>query len=514
QALQYFLRLEPLLGVDPGRFGADMEKQAFQLAVATEETLLDRIQKAIAERLESGEVNEGPQAVQDLLDAAGVSVPNSGYSNAVFRTAAVDAYNTGAWNEYQDVAEEFPVYEYTNPVDTRSRPHHAAKNGQYYSSKTPFAQVRGEGPENEINCVLPGAWVQGRVGQALKAWYAGQAIEVRTRRGHCLAVTVQHPVLTEDGFVPAGQLQQGDYLTCYGGDDEVAAEGKDIEDTPALIEEVFGALQTTRATVVKRAAAVDLYGDGQFLHGDIHVIGTGGLLGFRGDPQDAQRVAQIVLADADVQHPGGPGDGSGAPHSVAVRHAAARRLGRLDLTEAGRRVDSLPPLQGFGFALRAERNARVFEAPADNGTRRAGGVRKLLFGFSGEVARGQVGSGDAEPRFRVGAPLLLCLGPGARLNAAIPQPAHESVTLHAKFAAKLLSRFPGEVALDEVVEIRRFHYRGPVYDLGTDVGYFIANHGQKARCGIVLKNCRCSFLPIDKATWADLKAAGARLSRA
>src|SRR5262245_22026594 len=245
-ALEYFLRLEPLIGVDPGRFSAQMEKQAFQLAVATEETLLDRIQKAIAERLESGEVNEGPQAVQELLDAAGVTVPNSGYSNAVFRTAAVDAYNTGAWNEYQDVAEEFPVYEYTNPVDTRSRPHHAAKNGQYYSSKTPFAQVRGEGPENEINCVLPGAWVQGRVGQALKAWYAGQAIEVRTRRGHCLAVTVQHPVLTENGFVPAGQLQQGDYLTCYGGDDEVAAEGKDIEDTPALIEEVFGALQAAR----------------------------------------------------------------------------------------------------------------------------------------------------------------------------------------------------------------------------------------------------------------------------
>src|SRR5262245_40831525 len=100
QALQYFLRLEPLLGVDPYRFGADMERQAFTLAAATEETLLERIQAAIAQRLESGEVNEGPAAVQALLDAAGVSQASPSYADMVFRTNAVDAYNAGAWSEY------------------------------------------------------------------------------------------------------------------------------------------------------------------------------------------------------------------------------------------------------------------------------------------------------------------------------------------------------------------------------------------------------------------------------
>src|SRR5262245_24945772 len=152
QALQYFLRLEPLLGVDPYRFGADMERQAFTLAAATEETLLERIQAAIAERLESGEVNEGPAAVQALLDAAGVSPANPGYADMVFRTNAVDAYNAGAWSEYQDTAEEFPVWRYLNPEDSRSRPHHAARSGNFYSSSTSFNQVRGMDISDVANC--------------------------------------------------------------------------------------------------------------------------------------------------------------------------------------------------------------------------------------------------------------------------------------------------------------------------------------------------------------------------
>src|SRR5262249_17569224 len=152
QALQYFLRLEPLLGVDPYRFGADMERQAFTLAAATEETLLERIQAAIAERLESGEVNEGPAAVQALLDAAGVSPANPGYADMVFRTNAVDAYNAGAWSEYQDTAEDWPTWQYLNPDDPRSRPHHAARNGNYYPSSLSFSQVRGTDAADVINC--------------------------------------------------------------------------------------------------------------------------------------------------------------------------------------------------------------------------------------------------------------------------------------------------------------------------------------------------------------------------
>lgn len=155
-ALDYFRRLEPLISTrDAGRFGREMEKQAFQVAAVTEETLLDRLQDLIARRIEEGAGEKiGGKAVDDLLAAAGVTEQNDGYGAMVFRFAAKDSYVTGAWQEFRapDVADDFPVYEYANPNDDRSRPEHAKKSGKYFSSKTPFAQVRGTGPENEIGC--------------------------------------------------------------------------------------------------------------------------------------------------------------------------------------------------------------------------------------------------------------------------------------------------------------------------------------------------------------------------
>src|SRR5262249_4274714 len=151
-ALRYFLRLEPALGVDPGRFGQALERQAFTLAAAVEETLLDRVQAAIARRLESGEkgARPGAAAVQGLLDEAGMSSRNPSYGELVWRTNVKDALEQGAWEEYSDpdVQAMMPAWRYENPQDARSRPEHAARAGQYYSASTSFSQVRGTGPED------------------------------------------------------------------------------------------------------------------------------------------------------------------------------------------------------------------------------------------------------------------------------------------------------------------------------------------------------------------------------
>jgi Phage Mu protein F like protein len=156
-ALDYFRALVPTLGVDPQRYGQDMRRQAFTLAVATEQTILDRVQALIAEQLQTGQVTTpvpAAEQVQTVLDAAGVTPQNSGYSEMVFRTNAADSYNQGAWNEFHspDVAEEFPAWRYSNPTDSRSRPHHAEKDGNVYPSSQPFNVVRGTDISDVANC--------------------------------------------------------------------------------------------------------------------------------------------------------------------------------------------------------------------------------------------------------------------------------------------------------------------------------------------------------------------------
>ena len=154
-ALQYFLNLVPTLGVDPLRFGADMRRHAFTLAVAADRTLLTDVQSIIGEIIRTGMVPSGtPRLIQDVLDVAGVSPRNPQYSEMVFRTNAMDAYNQGSWQEmtHPEVIETFPVWQYSAIVDERSRPHHAARDGLYYPASIPFVQVRGLGIADAANC--------------------------------------------------------------------------------------------------------------------------------------------------------------------------------------------------------------------------------------------------------------------------------------------------------------------------------------------------------------------------
>lgn len=155
QALDYFTRLVPKLGTDPERFADRLERQAFTLAVATEKELLKKVQGFIADKLSTGEqFRAAPAQIDELLDAAGVGPRSKDYSRMVFRTNAMDSYNAGYERERTDpdVIATFPVWEYSNPVDSRSRPHHAERNGRYYPADVPFVQVRGEGIEDASNC--------------------------------------------------------------------------------------------------------------------------------------------------------------------------------------------------------------------------------------------------------------------------------------------------------------------------------------------------------------------------
>lgn len=155
EAIAYFRKLVPTLGIDPQRFGLDMRRQAFTLAAATDNELLGKVQALISDRLQSGrDFRAAPQEIGQLLTDAGVSPANPQYAEMVFRTNLMDSYNQAADAERRDpdVIGTFPVWKYSNPADGRSRPEHKARNGNYYPADVPFVQVRGTGPEDACNC--------------------------------------------------------------------------------------------------------------------------------------------------------------------------------------------------------------------------------------------------------------------------------------------------------------------------------------------------------------------------
>ena len=86
EALRYFGGLVPKLGIDPERYGKLMERHAFTMAVASEQTLLDRVKASILKYLGTNWWDghppgspTGEAVVSRVLDAAGVTPVNPQY---------------------------------------------------------------------------------------------------------------------------------------------------------------------------------------------------------------------------------------------------------------------------------------------------------------------------------------------------------------------------------------------------------------------------------------------------
>lgn len=153
-AIDFFKGLVPTIGVDPVLFAPAITRTAFTMAAATDAVMLERVKGLILGALESGQTSGTPQAIDDILRAAGVAPRNAQYSSAVFRTATMDAYNQGSQAELDDplMQEFFPAWMYLSIVDGRQRPRHGEKNEKLYPSDAQFVEVRGMDASDAINC--------------------------------------------------------------------------------------------------------------------------------------------------------------------------------------------------------------------------------------------------------------------------------------------------------------------------------------------------------------------------
>lgn len=158
-ALDYFTSLVPKLGVNPERFAEEQRRRAFTLANVFAQNVVASVQSKIAEALTKHKSTADARAdIQAALDAAGVTTRNPQYAEMVFRTNAMDAYQTGAYEEAQseDIADLFPVWQYLGIKDGRQGSDHEPHFDKYYPRARAFADVRGDRP---FNCRCSLRWV-------------------------------------------------------------------------------------------------------------------------------------------------------------------------------------------------------------------------------------------------------------------------------------------------------------------------------------------------------------------
>lgn len=407
------------------RLRGESKRQAFSVATLFPRRAVAAAHGALLASIEGG---ESLSSFRERLDVAIAPYNRLGASHVetVFRNAVMGSYADGRHEQMTQpaVLRARPYWQVLGVNDDRSRRTHAFMHRKAMLASDPFwTAVRFPWGHN---CFLPDTRIGGVVVGASRAMFSGDAVEVSTKQGRRLTVTANHPIVTTGGVVPARRLRVGDTLI---GDlrqpgvhpGNPGSHGHE-QDPPSTAEQVFGAFAERSDPVTLRAVRDDFHGEAQRFVGEVEVVGS-----YAGLPEH--------------------------------RHASgAEQLSQFDLEVP----DHLPAFASDGSSLK-------FVLVGDSPTRR-------------RVSRGDLtGPGMG----RHSAPLHeFRSGSAAKLDAAMGEDAGDDLAADAAAMGKLLHRLAGQVALDEIVDVRQFAFCGHVFDFESKSGLVFAN-------GLLASNCRC-----------------------
>ncbi|MFC8267806.1 phage minor capsid protein [Streptomyces cinereoruber] len=295
---------------------------------------------------------------------------------------------------------------------------HATEDGRMVQ-----VRVAGSLPEARAagllhpNC-FPGSVLVSSSSEVLAAdarRYKGEIVVIHTASGVELPVTPNHPVLTPEGWVPAGALKVGDHVLRHSGNVEASAlRAPGDQQVPARISEIFNSLREASQVPSVRVpvTAEQFHGDG--LGSDVEVVFTDGLLSDGGDSQ------RLKVSGESALFVGGVGGRSLLPESA------------------------------------------TFE----------------ICSSTGHPSDGVVGGGDKSQAFlagHAGVSAVHGFTAGNGRVAVALQAATEGRLADADGGRRLaLGLLAGEVTLDGVVELGRRDFDGHVYNLQTGDGWYVA----------------------------------------
>lgn len=278
--------------------------------------------------------------------------------------------------------------------DAHVRPDHKTLDGMVARVGFVFAfnlRYPGDpqaGAEQLVHCFVPDTQVSGRFSAGSKAFYSGPVRRIVTARGHTLSVTPNHPILTSDGWKPAGSIKKGDHLFADSNDvGSVALRNVDNENGPAAIKDVFETLLADGRLRSVVASVLDFHGDAKNFRGKVSVVDSYRPLRLDG-PAQANRVEDEflvfpyrALSVGREQNPCGGGD-----WRSALRTPRPRTL----TNNGGAILLERAPLQELRIGPASNWDARISEHAKQELSADTVGIRQILEAGSGLVSPDEV----------------------------------------------------------------------------------------------------------------------------
>lgn len=329
------------------------------------------------------------------------------------------------------------------------------------------------------HCILPGNLIRafGEITAATKSFYDGICVELRLDCGTRLTCTANHPILTSAGWKAANLIQKGSNI--FRTSDREWKSGvidPDANQVPTLVEKIFASLKMNPGMLSSSvpSAAEQFHGDGKFLKGKVEIVYRNSFLANWTIPKGNNHIEKSVF---DFGVTGSRSLSGFSPNYVGRLFAG---LSTNSSMGGGGLLKSFFPGHFAGtdnscLAARTDFDIgidQVFSKRCPGNPQRIGNG---IFRFPGLVTGNDFRRNLNFPGFTS--------MPNA--NAILRKPSTKDAQVYADRMRNFLDRFSGLVSTKQVTDVRRFRYRGHVYDLHVE-----GSHMYSAS-NIAVSNCDC-----------------------
>lgn len=222
-------------------------------------------------------------------------------------------------------------------------------------------------------------------------WYDGEFIIILTAGGKQLSCTPNHPILTQSGWVAAGELDVGSYVVAASGGYWETAGNNKHQYMPTTIKEITETFRCSRQVITSEVpvSPEDFHSDG--IGSEVAIIRSDRLLVDKWNVVLGKQVTELPFIEGD------------SPMSMSLlnRQGSVASFLKTDMSSTGRSMSgySLPmafggrhlrPLKEFGISASAWRNVVIDQPLVDRTTIDPILLGQLILGNSAEVTLDQI----------------------------------------------------------------------------------------------------------------------------
>lgn len=310
---------------------------------------------------------------------------------------------------------------------------------------------------------------------AMKRWFDGDIVVIRTASGKQLSCTTNHPILTSKGWVAAGVLNIGGNVISSGVSDWMTCGSVDDKNAPPAIKNVAESFLSASGVISAEVPVSSEYfhGDGQ--GSDVAIVGTNKLLWSNDDSARQQQVDKclFVMAGNSALCHVGSSNANSMVDALASPFDSGMGSGDLLNPLLGSHAS---PFSGFGLGLRTPGYVVSDENTGNGFAINTNSFGDGVFGLTPDISRAN---------FAVRNDAFIPSG----LDSRGLERAEDDANGYAEAGRYLRNGEALQVFVDAIVDFAVVSFSGHVFNLETENGYYVAE-------GIVTHNCRCDVLPV------------------